>query len=293
MEAFLQVFFSGLTMGAMYALSAVGLALLWGVVGMLNMAQGAMLAIGGYASYTAVIYIGLPWPFGLPAGILAGFVTGVMFYYTIVHWLYRSPTFEVNVIIATVGASILIESLIIKIFSGYPVDQPFSIQGGVRVSTILLPWQTLLNIGIAFIMMLVLAWILRATRLGRAIRATAQHRTAAQLMGVPVGRVFIQVLIIAGVVAAISGVLLTGSVANLLPQVGTGPMLKAFFICVIAGLGNIPGAVLAAFVLAEFEAGIQYLVGGRYGFPAMFVLAMIVLIFRPHGVFGKRRVTRA
>lgn len=293
MDSFLQVFFSGLTLGAMYALSAVGLALLWGVVGMLNMSQGAMLAIGGYASYSAVVDLGLPWPLGLPAGIIAGFVTGLVFYYVIVRWMYRSPTFEVSIIIATVGAAIVIESLTIKIFSGYPVDQPFSIGGGVRVSGILLPWQTLLNIGIAFFMMVVLAWVLRTTRLGRAIRATAQHRTAAQLMGVPVGRVFIQVLVIAGVVAAVSGVLLTGSVANLLPQVGTGPMLKAFFICVIAGLGNIPGAVLAAFVLAEFEAGIQYLVGGRYGFPAMFVLAIIILIFRPYGLFGRRKVTRA
>lgn len=293
MDAFLQVFFSGLTLGAMYALSAVALALLWGVVGMLNMAQGAMLAIGGYASYSAVVYAGLPWPLGLPAGIVAGVITGIVFYYVIVRWLYRSPTFEVSIIIATVGAAIVIESLIIKIFSGYPVDQPFSLEGGVRVGGILLPWQTLLNIGIAFIMMIALAWLLRATRLGRAIRATAQHRTAAQLMGVPVGRVFIQVLIIAGVVSAISGVLLTGSVANLLPQVGTGPMLKAFFICVIAGLGNIPGAVAAAFVLAEFESGINYLAGSRYGFPAMFVLAIIILIFRPYGVFGRRKVTRA
>jgi branched-chain amino acid transport system permease protein len=192
-----------------------------------------------------------------------------------------------------VGAAILIESLTIKIFTGYPLDQPFSIKGGVRVGNILLPWQTLLNIGIAVIMMLVLGWLLRSTRLGRAIRATAQHRVAAQLMGVPVARVFVQVLVIAGVVGAISGVLLTGSVANLLPQVGTYPMLKAFFICVIAGLGNIPGAVLGAFVLAEFESGVSYLAGARYGFPAMFALANGVLIWRPYGVFGRRRVMRA
>jgi len=293
MDAFLQVVFSGLTLGAMYALSAVGLALLWGVVGMLNMAQGAMLAIGGYASYAAVSYAGLPWPLGIVAGILAGFVTGIVFYYVIVRWLYRSPNFEVSIIIATVGAAVLIESLTIKIFTGYPLDQPFSIEGGVRVGNILLPWQTLLNIGIALVMMLALAWLMRTTKLGRAIRATAQHRTAAQLMGVPVARVFVQVLVIAGVVSAVAGVLLTGSVANLLPQVGTLPMLKAFFICVIAGLGNIPGAVLASFVLAEFEAGVAYLAGARYGFPAMFALAIIILIWRPYGVFGRRKVTRA
>ena len=72
MEAFLQIVFSGLTLGAMYALSAVGLTLLWGVVGMLNMSQGVMLAIGGYASYSAITYLGLPWPLGLPAAIIGG-----------------------------------------------------------------------------------------------------------------------------------------------------------------------------------------------------------------------------
>lgn len=293
MEAFLQVLFSGLTLGAMYALSAVGLALLWGVVGMLNMSQGVMLAIGGYASYSAVTDLGLPWYLGLPAAIVAGFVTGLVFYYVMVRWMYRAQAFEVNIIIATVGAAIILENFMIRIFSGYPLDQPFSVGGGFRIGGILLPYQTLINIGIAVVMMLTLAWLLRATRLGRAIRATAQNRVAAQLLGIPVARVFVQVLVISGVVASISGVMLTASVANLLPQVGTNPMLKAFFICVIAGLGNIPGAVLAAFALAEIEAAIQYLAGARYGFPAMLALAILILIWRPFGLFGRRVVTRA
>ena len=134
MDSFLQIVFSGLTLGAMYALSAVGLTLLWGVVGMLNMSQGVMLAIGGYASYSAIIYLGLPWPLGLPAAIFGGFITGVVFYYVIVRWMYRSSTFEVGIIIATVGAAIVLESLMIRVFSGYPLDQPFSLPGGFRMA---------------------------------------------------------------------------------------------------------------------------------------------------------------
>ncbi len=293
MESFLQIVFSGLTLGAMYALSAVGLTLLWGVVGMLNMSQGVMLAIGGYASYSAITYLGLPWPFGLPAAILGGFVTGVVFYYVIVRWMYRSPTFEVGIIIATVGAAIVLESLMIRIFSGYPLDQPFSLPGGFRIGGILLPYQTLVNLFIAGLMTVGLGWVLRRTRFGRAIRATAQHRDAAQLLGVPVAKIYLQVMVMAGIIAAISGVMLTASVANLSPYVGTNPMLKAFFICAIAGLGNIPAAVGASLVLALLEGAIQYSVGGSYGFPAMLALAILVLIWRPYGLFGERTVERS
>jgi len=292
-EAFLQIIFSGLTLGAMYALSAVGLTLLWGVVGMLNMSQGVMLAIGGYASYSAITYLGLPWPLGLPAAIIGGFVTGLVFYHVIVRWMYRAPAFEVNIIIATVGAAIVLESLMIRVFTGYPLDQPFSLPGGFRIGGIQLPFQTLINLGVAGIMTLGLGWLLRSTRLGRAIRATAQRRDAAQLLGVPVARVYLQVMIMAGIIAAISGVLLTASVANLSPYAGTYPMLKAFFICAIAGLGNIPAAVVASLILAFFEGSIQYLAGGRWGFPAMLGLAIIVLIWRPYGLFGQRIYERS
>ena len=185
MEAFLQILFSGLTLGAMYALSAVGLTLLWGVVGMLNMSQGVMLAIGGYASYSAITYLGLPWPLGLPAAIVAGFITGLVFYHVMVRWMYRAPAFEVNIIIATVGAAIVLESLMIRVFTGYPLDQPFSLPGGFRIGGIQLPYQTLINLAVAGTMTLGLGWLLRSTRLGRAIRATAQRRDAAQLLGVP------------------------------------------------------------------------------------------------------------
>ena len=293
MEAFLQILFSGLTLGAMYALSAVGLTLLWGVVGMLNMSQGVMLAIGGYASYSAITYLGLPWPLGLPAAIIGGFVTGLVFYYVMVRWMYRAPAFEVNIIIATVGAAIVLESLMIRVFTGYPLDQPFSLPGGFRIGGIQLPFQTLINLGVAGIMTLGLGWLLRSTRLGRAIRATAQRRDAAQLLGVPVARVYLQVMIMAGIIAAISGVMLTASVANLSPYAGTNPMLKAFFICAIAGLGNIPAAVVASLILAFIEGSIQYSVSARFGFPTMLGLAIVVLIWRPYGLFGQRTVERS
>ncbi len=103
--------------------------------------------------------------------------------------------------------------------------------------------------------------------------------------------VFSQVLIIAGVLSAISGIMLS-SITTLSPTMGYDPMLKAFIICVIAGLGNVAGALYAAFALGLFEAFIQFVFGVRYGYPALLLLVIVVLIWRPYGVFGKKRVAR-
>ena len=291
MTAFLTIFESGLNLGAMYAAAAIALALLWGALGMLNMAQGALLAIGGYASYSVVEYLAFPWWLGFPSALVVGAVIGGILYYVTVKWMYDSPTFDTSIIIATVGVAIVAENLIIKLFTAYAKRQPFLVDHGILMGSVTMRYQTLINIGIAVVLMAIMAWLLNRTRMGTAIRAVSQDRDAAQLMGVSVQKVFFQTLVIAGAVAGGSGVLLT-SVIPMSPYVGHDPLLKAFIICVIAGLGNIPAAFGAAFVLAWFEVGVSYAFGTRYGFPSMLILVIFVLLWRPYGVFGRGGVTR-
>ena len=205
--------------------------------------------------------------------------------------MYRHPAFETNVIIATVGLAIFLEQVTLLIYGAYPFLQPFSIEEGFFVSGVFVRFQNVVILVLAVVTMLLIAVLLSRTRMGRAIRATALNREAAQLMGVNVGRVFAQVMGIAGVVAAISGVMLS-SITTLAPTMGYDPMLKAFIICVIAGLGNVPGALIAAFILGLFESVVQFAVGVRFGFPALLLLVIIALIWRPYGVFGRRQVRR-
>lgn len=291
MESLIQLLVSGLTLGAMYAISTIGLSLVWGAMGMLNMAHGALLTVGAYAAFGAVDALGLPVWLSLPVAMLTGFVVGLLIYALVIRYMYRHPAFETNVIIATVGLAIVLESLVLKLFGAYPSKQPFAVDGGFTMGGVHVPYQSLGIVVIALVLMGLVSWLLNRTRMGRAIRATAQDRDAALLMGVPVSRVFAQVLALAGVVAAVSGVMLS-SITSLAPTMGYDPMLKAFIICVIAGLGNVRGAIYAAFVLGLFEAGVQYYVGVRYAFPAMLLLVIGVLIWRPYGVFGQARVTR-
>lgn len=291
MDTALQIVISGITLGGMYAVSAIGLALLWGVMGMLNMAHGALMAIGAYASVFLVGQVLGVWYLGLPAAVLVGAAAGALLYLTTARWMLRSAQFETNVIIATVGVAIVVKSLLIIVFTGYPQRQPFVLEGGVYAGSVLIPYQTMLIAGVAVGLMAALSWLLRRTRMGRAIRATAQCQRAAALMGIPAAKIYFEVTMIAGVLAAISGVLIS-STANASPSLGEVTMLKVFIICVVAGLGNIPGTIFIAFALALLEATVQYALSAKWGFPLMLGLSIAILIWRPHGVFGTAKVRK-
>lgn len=287
----LQILVSTLTLGGIYAISAIGLALLWGVMGMLNMAQGALMAIGAYACVYAIAQLGVPWVLGLPAAVIIGGICGWLLFFASVRWMLGSSSYETNIIIVTVGFAVAAKSLMIIVFSGYPKRQPFTLDGGFHLAGTMVPYQTVLIVSVTLLLMLVLTAVLNKTRMGLAIRATAQGRRAAALMGVPAERVFLQVMMICGSLAAISGVLVS-SIANVSPTLGDDAMLKVFIICVVAGLGNIPGTILVSFLLALVEVTIQYAVAAKWGFPVMLCAAIVTLIWCPAGIFGNERITR-
>ncbi|GAB5470308.1 MAG: urea ABC transporter permease subunit UrtB [Rhodospirillales bacterium] len=291
MDVLPLVLVTAVTVGAMYALATLGLSLVWGAMGMLNMAHGAMLTLGGYAAYAAVTGAGMPWPLGLVAAVIVGGIFGIFLYMGLVRFMLGSPAFETNIIIATVGIAIALENVILLIFGGQPFGQPVSMDGAFRLGPATVPYQNVLIVVISIAIMGLVAWVLKTSRIGRAIRATAQNREAARLMGVPTRKVYLQVLAISGGLAGISGVLLS-SITQLSPPLGNDPMLKAFIMCVVAGLGNVPGSVLAAFVLAFVEAGTQFYLGARWGLPVLLMLVILALIWRPYGVFGRAQVRR-
>ncbi|HXU59844.1 MAG TPA: branched-chain amino acid ABC transporter permease [Verrucomicrobiae bacterium] len=290
-DILIQIIASGLTVGAMYAVSTLGLSLIWGSLGMLNMAHGVMLTIGGYASYYAITGLGLPLPAGLLGAMLAGALVGLLIYHATVRPILRSAQFETTVIIATVGVGAVLENIVLKLFGAYPAPQPLAIGGDFAIGHVFIPYQNLLILGVSLLLMLLVGLLLKRSRAGRAIRATAMNREAAQLMGVRVGRVYAQVLMLAGVLAAVSGIMVS-SLTTLSPTMGGDPMLKAFIICVVAGLGNIYGAVISALALGLVEAAAQYLFGVRFGFATLLLIVIIVLIWRPYGLFGQRQVVR-
>ena len=277
---------NGLALGSMYAMGTVALSMIWGSLGMLNMAHGAILTLGAYAAYGASAQLGLPWQFGVGAALVAGVACGALLYGGVIHWLFDRPNAPINVIIATVAASALIENVTTVGFSAEPRLQPFSFDGSIELLGLTLRTQPLVVLAAAAVMTMGVSLMLNRTGLGRSIRAVSQQRTAASLMGVNVRAVYLQIMVLAGVLSALSGLLLTG-MTTIYPTVGAQPTIKALVICTVAGLGSLWGATGVAIAFGLGEVAIQYAFGSRFGFPAMLGLAILILIMRPYGLFGR------
>lgn len=291
MDTVVQILLSGMTLGAIYAVSTIGLALVYGALNMLNMAQGALLAFGGYVCLYAMQSLGLPAPLAVLVAMAVGACLGLAIYLFAARPMLQAPGFETRIFIATIGIGSVLQNVVLQLFGPQPKAQPLNLSGGLTVGGVTLPAQNLLIMVVAAAMLAGVAWLLGRTRAGMAIRATAQNREAAQLMGIRIGQVYAQVLMLSGALAALSGIMVS-SLTGLLPNMGADPMLKAFIICVVAGLGNVPGAAFAAFALGLLEALIQYLFGVQYAFAILLALVIAVLIWRPQGLFGKRQVVR-
>lgn len=292
MDAIIQIIVTGITMGAMYALASVGMALTYGTMGMFNMAHGMLMTIGAYAAYSICAVLGAPLPVGLLMGVLAGGAAGLILHLLIVRFMLNTEDFQTTVMVATAGVAILLQDLILKRYGAYPFKQPIQIDGVFRIGGVAVTYQAVLILGIAAILIGAVAWLLTRTRFGRAIRATAMNQDAAKLMGVRTERTYLQVMIIAGCLAAAAGILIS-SLAGLSPAMGSNPLIRAFIICVVAGLGSVTGAGAAAIALGLIEAAIGYFFGVRFGLPVMLGLVVIVLIVRPAGLFGTQEVVRS
>lgn len=291
MDVALQILFSGLTLGAVYAVSTIGLALIYGALNMLNMAQGGLLALGGYMAMWAMQTMGFPAPLAALTAMAAGAVAGGLIFLLAARPMLGGEGFETRIFIATIGIGLMLESLILKAFGPQPQAQSLRLDGGLMFGRVNLPWQNLLIFATALAMLAGVALLLGRSRLGRAIRATSMNREAAQLMGVPIRRIYLTILMLSGALAALSGIMIS-SMSGLLPNMGADPMLKAFIVCVVAGLGNVPGAALVAFAIGMLEALIQYLFGVQYAFAILLCLVIAVLIWRPQGIFGQKEVVR-
>lgn len=282
-----DIIFSALTLGALYAASSVALSLIWGSIGMLNLAHGSFLAVGAYSSLLLVERLGFPWWAGIVAGGVGGAFMGAVTYVLLVRWVFAKPNFEINIIILTMALSTIVTDVINNVIGPNTAKQPFNLDGRVEVGGSSIAYQTVLIIFGAALMVAALQLIVRRTSLGRAIRAVSQEPTAARLNGVPLQLTVLQVLLLAGTVAGVSGVLLT-AFTTVYPTVGFDPLLKALIICVVGGLGSIPAALSAAFLLAFVEVTVQYTFGTKWGFPALLTFVIIVLLSRPDGLFGRR-----
>lgn len=309
MDTLLQQILNGLVLGSLYALIALGYTMVYGVLNLINFAHGDVLMIGALAALSAVGLLQGAWP-GLPGwlllilGMLAAIPVCVALSLVIERVAYRPLRHAPRLapLITAIGVSILIETLAMMIWGRNYLRFPQLLpQAPLHVGATTVTVTKLLVIVLAALIMGVLLWLVQATRLGRAMRATAENPRVASLMGVNPDSVIAMTFAIGAGLAAVAGVMIeaTYNVAHF--YMGFIPGLKAFTAAVLGGIGNVPGAMLGGILLGLIESlGAGYigeLTGGVFGSNYQDVFAFIVLctvlILRPSGLLGERVADRA
>lgn len=279
---------AGLVSGSIYALVASGLSLVWGALGVFNFAHGALLMVGAFVAWWLSDASGLGLPLGLAIlGSIAFMVAaGALVYALLVRpWLGRKNA-ELAVIMTTIAAAMFLENLALMLFGGRlkAIDQV--VTGTVTVGGTAMQAQNLLVILLAPILLGAFAIFLKLSKHGLAIRAIAQNREAARLLGIRIELVYVLTFGVSAVLAGIAGVML-GGLFNISPSMGTDPLLRAFLVVVLGGLGSLPGTILAAYLIGLIEAASSYYIGIYWTPVVLFSVLIVILLVRPNGLMGR------
>lgn len=309
MDILIQQIINGLVLGSMYALIALGYTMVYGIINLINFAHGEVMMVGALTSWTVIGWLqpnmpGIPGPILLLIALVVACVVAATLNFVIEKVAYRplrnSP--KLAPLITAIGMSILLQTLAMIIwkpnYKSYPTllpSTPFEIGGAV-----ITPTQVVI-LAVTVIALVTLMWLVNYTKLGRAMRATAENPRVAGLMGVKPDMVISATFIIGAVLAAIAGVMYASNYGTAQHAMGFLPGLKAFTAAVFGGIGNLAGAVVGAILLGLIESiGAGYigdLTGGVLGSNYSDIFAFIVLIFvltlRPSGLLGERVADRA
>lgn len=280
----IQALINGLLLSSFYILLALGLSLIFSIMGVVNFAHGAFLMIGAFVSYFFVTHIGLNFFLSLLISIVFMFIFGIAVQKFIFGPLKMN---ELNMMVVSLGLAMILEQLSM-IFWG-PDDRvfPFFEFGLVRIANIVLSLNRLFILCFAILFIIGLHLLIQRTKVGAAIRAVAQDRNTATLQGIDSDRIFPFSFGIGCALAGAAGTLIS-PLFLVSPTMGSLPMVKAFVVIVLGGLGSIGGAVVGGVIMGVMESLVATLFGAVLQNAISFLILIIVLIFRPEGLFGER-----
>ena len=281
-----QLVFSGLLIGSIYALMSIGLTLIFGVLRIVNFAHGEFLMIAMYGAWAITRSLGLNPYIALVAVVPAMFLFGA-----VVHQLMIRPGLDkphLVVVFATMGLSILMQNVALMIFSADLFDVPPMLSGrSITLGPFYAKPELLIGFAVAIACTLALRFMLNTTYLGKAIRATVQDGEAAQLMGIPVPRIFLLTFAGGSALVGLAACMMM-PLFSVFPTVGLNFVLIAFVIVVIGGMGSIEGALLGGICIGVVQSLCSYYIAPAYGQMFFFILFLLVMVFRPAGLLGRK-----
>ncbi len=279
-----QSIINALTLGSVYTLVALGLTLIFGILDIANFAHGELYMLGGYFAFVLISLLNVPYLLAIPLAMVGLAAVGAV----LDRFMFRPirDAAPIVSIIATLGLSIGLQQLAVILWKADPreVPSPFS-STIVQLPGASLTLQGLLVILCSAALIAVLYLFIKKSRLGKAMRATAQDKLAASALGIDTNHVMMATVSIGSAIAAAAGCLI-GPIFLVYPTMGVLPCLKAFVVVIIGGMGNVPGAIFGGYLLAFLETFVTGYVSSLYRDPIAFVVLILVLIVRPAGLFG-------
>ncbi|MHC1950547.1 branched-chain amino acid ABC transporter permease [Bradyrhizobium sp. UFLA06-06] len=280
---FVSQLFNGLALGALLALISSGLTIIYGTLGVLNLAHGAMFMIGGYAGYVAYSYTG-SFILAVIAGSLFVMLLGVTMERIIIRHFYHRP--HEDQLLVTFGLGICFVEIVRLIFTSQSqvVPPPALLQGITSLGFLFYPTYRLAVVGIVAVALGALFLILYRTRLGMIVRAGIEDSVMVDSLGINVYRVFMIVFGIGAMAAGFAGII-NAPVVSLTPGVGDDILVETFVVVVIGGVGSFPGAILGGLIAGEIIS-ITSMFNPGYAYVMLFAAMTLVLVLRPHGLLG-------
>lgn len=286
MNVFFQLTVTGIAMGMIYALVAMGLVLLIRAVGVMNFAQGDLLMMGAFITYGLTNQIQLPIFFMVPISVLMFGIIGVIFMYC-VYWPLRKASYPAATVIATMGASIVIREVCSLVWGSVPLVTSSIVPGALRIGSLTLQYQYLIIIAVGALLIYMVQMLFDKLYAGRVMQAAAQDGYAANLLGIPVQLTIAVTYAIVTIIVGIGGYLVS-PVFSVSMTLGT-LQLRAFAGVVLGGFGDIKGAIVGSLIVALIET-YGTLFTTTYKDVIVFGILILILIFRPQGLLGKSKV---
>jgi branched-chain amino acid transport system permease protein len=282
---FLSQLFNGLAQGALLALISSGLTIIYGTLGVLNLAHGAMFMIGGYAGYVAFQYTG-SFVVAVIAGTLFMLLVGVIMERVIIRHFYSRP--GEDQLLVTFGLSIVFVEIVRFFFSSQSktVAAPAVLSGITNLGVMFYPTYRLAVVGIVAVALLALFVVLYRTRLGMIVRAGIEDSVMVDSLGIDVYRVFMVVFGIGAMAAGFAGIV-NAPVVSLSPDMGEAILVQTFVVVVIGGVGSFPGAVVGGLIAGEIIS-LTSMINPGYAYIMLFAAMTLVLLVRPRGLFGAK-----
>jgi len=289
-QALIQNIVYGILIGALYGLAAIGLSLVFGVTKFLNVSHGELLMLGGYASFWIFKLLNIDPFLSIPLNILFLIMIGYVLYKLIFSRLVKYPVENKikNSLLIGFGLSIVLQNIAVLLWTADDRSITTSYIGeAIKVFGIRIPVVRLAGLVIAVIALVALQLFLKRTYIGKAIRATVEDWEAASLMGIDIQKVYLLTFTMGCALAGVAGMLVSVGI-SVDPSMGLDWTLKGLVVLVLGGLGSMTGTLIGGIVLGVTESATAFFIGGNYRQIAGLVLFILILIFRPQGLFGTK-----